>query len=91
MIDKLKLLQSKCKCEIALVINAHKNSYSSVIDYLKQGDDDEDIEKAVLDEMIAKDTIIALIFYPQTPVGFYTVYHYDIDKCLDEALDIMKG
>ena len=39
--------------------------------------------------MIETNTIIDLQFYPHTPVGSYQIYHYDLDKALDEALEIL--
>lgn len=36
------------------------------------------------------DTIIEIHFYPDTPVGFYKIFHYDLDMAIDEALLILK-
>jgi hypothetical protein len=38
-------------------------------------------------EMIERDTIIELQFYPDTPIGSCTIIHYDLEKCLDKGLE----
>jgi len=40
---------------------------------------------------VGRDFIIEIQFYPDTPVGFHVVYHYDLDAALDEALTIIEG
>ena len=41
-------------------------------------------------KMIETDTIVNIQFYPKTPVGSYSVYHYDLDMALDLALECLK-
>ena len=50
-----------------------------------------DIEKHTLLEMIKRDEVVRVHFFPHTPVGSYTVYHYDIDLALDRCLSILRG
>ncbi len=45
-----------------------------------------EIEPEVRKAMIDKNIIIDLKFYPDTPIGSYSIYHYDLDMALDEAL-----
>lgn len=35
-------------------------------------------------------SIIDLHFYPDTPIAFYKVYHYDLEKAIDKALSILN-
>ena len=51
----------------------------------------EDIESDVYEKMKELNTIVELQYYPDTPVGFYKVYHYDIEKAIDEALSSLNG
>ena len=51
----------------------------------------DNIDKDKIEEMIRRDTIVKIQFYPNTPVGFYLIYHYDIDKAIDIALDTVKN
>lgn len=46
----------------------------------------EYIEPDVYDKMEELDTIVELQYYPDTTVGCYKVYHYDIGMALDKAL-----
>jgi hypothetical protein len=87
--DKLKLLMSKCKCGVYLTINQHKDDYRSVAQFLDDVDSldhGDEIGSAIREMMAATDTTIELQFYPDTPIGFYIIYHYDLDLALDEAL-----
>jgi hypothetical protein len=50
------------------------------------GDSLRDTPPEVRAEMIRLNTVVDVQFYPDTPVGFYRVAHYDIDAALDAAL-----
>lgn len=94
--NKLAQIQQKCKCSISITINRHKNYYQTI----QEGIDDanqilnssgcEPLSKQMVNKMIEHNTIIDLQFYPNTPVGSYSIYHYDLEKALDEALEILK-
>ena len=88
--NKIQKLIALCKADINILINNHKSCYESVSKYLANYDhlDEDDLKH--LDKMIDNDTIIELIFYPDTPVGNYTIFHYNIDMALDEALEILE-
>ncbi len=45
-----------------------------------------DVEEDVKQEMIRRDAIVCVQFYPDTPVGFYQIYHYDIDEAIVIAI-----
>ena len=93
MVDKLKELISKCKCGVYVTINENRDSYQSVTDALMEFSQHEcppEITKEIHEKMIETDTIIEVQFYPDTPVGFYDVYHYDLDMALTEALAIAE-
>ena len=90
--DKLKILIDECACSVALEINEHKDCYQSVEEYLDimescKGFEINDDIKSI---MIETNTIITLQFYPKTPVSFYSICHYDLDKALDEALEALS-
>jgi hypothetical protein len=86
--QKLNLLKNKCKASISLLINPHRDYYESVIDYING--DKEDIPNDVFSEMVKQDTVIHLQFYPDTPIGSYSVYHYDLEKAVDIALETLR-
>lgn len=87
--DKLKELLSKCKCSVELEVNRHKDFYETVEQNIEE-EERKEIEKEVWDKMVELNTIVSLHFYPDTPIGFYKIYHYDLDKCLEEALSIIS-
>lgn len=88
--DKLKELMSRCKCGVYLTVNQHRDSYESATKAFEDigcaNDDLSDIVPEVMAQMVARDTIIHLQFYPDTPIGSYSIYHYDLDAALDVAL-----
>jgi hypothetical protein len=90
--EKLKELISKCKAGFSLEINEHKNVYESVEDYLNESlcDFREQIPNDIYKEIVRTDNLVHLQFYPNTPVGFYIVLHYDLDMAINEALKVFS-
>lgn len=86
--EKFKELVSLCKASVDMSVNEHKDYYESVEQYLCAHNH---IEKDILAEMINRDTIVRIQAYPRTPVSYFVVYHYDIDKALEIALDNVKN
>lgn len=87
--EKFKELVSLCKASVEISVNSHKDYYESVEQYVDE--DVKDIDKDVFDEMVKRDIVVKVQAYPNTPVGFYTIYHYDIDKAIDIALHTVKN
>lgn len=87
--EKLIKLQKLCKADIRIEINTHRGVYEGVKEHIYQ-EELEEIEKSVLNKMIETDTLIRIQFYPNTPTSFITVFHYDLEKALDESLKIIK-
>lgn len=87
--EKLQKLLDKCKCGVHLTVNQHRDYYQTAEEELKEKEGYEcppEIEPEVRAVMIEKNIIIDLQFYPHTPIGSYSIYHYDLDMALDEAL-----
>lgn len=91
VVNKLAVLMSKCKGGVYVTINEHRNMYEDVATHLKRTQWEEEIPKDVLAEMIAQDTIVGVQFYPNTPVGFEIVHHYDLDEALEQALTLLEA
>ena len=77
--EKIETLFKKCKCSVTITYNNHKDGYETVDTYitnLKQNSiiDNDDIELDILEKMKELDTIIEIQFYPDTPIGSYTIY-----------------
>ena len=88
--EKFKELVSICKASVEISVNDHKDYYELVRDFISK-EAQNDIDKEVFDEMVIRDTIVRIQAYPLTPIGFIVVYHYDIDKAMDIALDYAKN
>lgn len=94
MQDKLNRLIERCKAGVHITVNEHRNYYETAEHFLAErdsrGDAPLEIDPNVRQQMIDTNTIINLHFYPDTPIGFYEIYHYDLDAALDEALATLK-
>ena len=89
--EKIEALRSLCKCEIAIMFNEHRNSYHDVstwLDFLQVDEDEASPE--VVREMIARDQVVNVQFYPDTPVGFLRVLHYDLEMALEKAVTAVE-
>lgn len=89
--DKINKIFSLCKNSVSIVCNTHKDYYESIEKYLTDNEDWESVEDSIRDEMIKRDTMIYIQAYNKTPIGSYTVYHYDINAAIDEMLDILES
>lgn len=93
--EKLNKLIQRCKCGIYLKINVHRDHYETVEKYFKSNPFNEeyleDIDSNVYNKMKEQNIIIELQFYPDTPIGFYKVYHYDLEMAIDKALSSLNG
>lgn len=93
--DKLKEVISRCKASVRVEVNEHRDYYmtaeASLTELDERGDRPLEIAPEVRAEMIRTNTIVNLHFYPHTPIGFYEIYHYDLDTALDEALACLNN
>jgi hypothetical protein len=90
--DKIKRLLARCKCGVFITVNQHRDYYKTATDKLGELECMEcppQYTPEVKARMIETDTIIELQFYPDTPIGSYSVYHYDLDTALDCALECL--
>jgi hypothetical protein len=91
----LDKLLSLCKCGVHITVNAHRNYYETAENYWKglcAGDKDlvNEVSPEVVKTMLDTNTIVQIQAYPETPVGFYSVYHYDINKAIEEAIRCLE-
>lgn len=91
--DKLKELLSKCKCGVFVIVNQHRDYYKTAEEALGELECLEcppEISQEIRLKMIELNTVIDIQFYPDTPNGSYSIYHYDLDAALDEALECLQ-
>ena len=90
--DKLKELLMKCECGVFIEVNEHRDYYQTaeqaILEDIER--DGEKLDEDIKAKMIELNTIVRVQFYPNTPIGHYVVYHYDIDLALDAALSCLK-
>lgn len=87
--DKLTELLSLCQCGVFVTVNEHRDYYQSAAEALEEAKQLEcppEIDAIVRAEMIARNNIIKIQFYPDTPVGSYDIWHYDLHAALDQCL-----
>jgi len=93
--EKFKQLVSLCKSSVEISVNNHRDYYQSVKSYIEEANriDDvfEELDLKVYDEMIRRNTIVEVQAYPDTPGGFYKIYHYDIDIAIDKIIEAIKN
>lgn len=91
--EKLLDLISLCKCSVSIVINNHKDFYQTVDNYISEipsADIVKNIGVDVYDEIIKRDNIVEITAYPNTPIGFYYLCHYDLETAINIMLDNLK-
>jgi len=92
-VNKFEQILNRCKCGVFLIVNEHRDYYQTAEEKLIELDSMEcppDIDPKVRSKMIELNTIIDLQFYPDTPIGSYSVYHHDLEMALDEALECLN-
>ena len=91
---KLQQLLDRCKCGVHIDVNEHKNIYQSIEDAVEElydfGNDPEILDE-IKSEILKRDNLIQIQFYPDTTVGSYSITHYDLDVALDQALECLDG
>jgi hypothetical protein len=87
--SKLQQLISRCKGPVHVTCNDHRAGYIRAEEEM----DNLQLECApdVMQKIVETQTLIHIQFYPDTPIGFYVVAHYDIEAALDRALAILDA
>lgn len=84
---KLAELIKRCECGVYVTVNAHRDYYETVEQNLRERA--HEIDADVLARMMETNTVVEVQFYPDTPIGSYSIYHFDLDAALDQALAIL--
>jgi hypothetical protein len=87
--EKIRRLLERCKCGVFISVNEHRDYYLTAEQRI--ADEKIKVSDNIRREMIARNTIIELHFYPNMPVSYHEVYHYDLDLALDEALKLLEA
>lgn len=84
--DKLLKLCSLCKCGVYIEVNKYRDYYDSIEDAVNDALEDEYMNNDMAHKILLTGNFVNIQFYPDTPVGFYRIIHYDLELALDEAL-----
>jgi hypothetical protein len=79
------------KCGIYLTINAHRDYYQSVTDYLADQHPDATDDPDVIARMTKMGVVVELQCYPNTPIASYTVLDTDVDAATARMLAILSA
>lgn len=93
--DRIEKLAGLCKASVSITYNEHTTNYETVEQYVRWvienlGGNFEEERPVDLDKMIENDSVVEVHFYPHTPIGFYNLIGYDLDRLLDEAIEIVE-
>ena len=94
--DKLKELLSKCNASVSITVNPHRDYFQSVENYIEERalineELIDELGQDVYEKMKKTNTVIEIQACPDTPVGWYIVFHYDIDKAVDIMLNYVNA
>lgn len=89
----LQQLISGCKASVLISVNEHINDHRSIAEYITDARSyQSDLPSAAMEaEMIARNTVVEIQFYPRTPICFYKVWHWDVELGLIEALSLLNS
>lgn len=93
MADKLSRLIDRCKAGVYVEANVHRDTYTTAKDRIEQIMSREcppEMDDALVAEMIRIDQIIEVTFYPDTPIGSYSLIGTNLNDLLDEAHGILN-
>lgn len=100
---KLRQLAERCKGEVSIEVNPHRNCYETVDYWMKDWFGEghggmgamealsSEVAADVFAEMIKRDTIVKVQFYSLTPVSFMVVFHWDVEAAMDDALAMLAA
>jgi len=89
--ENLKKLVEACKFGFDICINSHKPFHQTIEDYLNDRVSFSDVELEVYSGIIERQNVVEISCYPENSVSYFTVYHYDIELAIDEALKIIEN
>lgn len=87
--DKFQELVDICKGEVVVLANNYRTNHESIEEYI--GDDRNDIEDTVWAKIIETQRVYRIQAYPETSVGFFTIFHYDFNLGVEQMIKIIKS
>ena len=87
--SEMKELMNLCKASVSIEINVHKDYYQTVSDYIES--ETINVSEVIKSKMVELDTTITIYAHPDTPVGFYKIYHYDLNEAIKLTIKTIKN
>jgi hypothetical protein len=87
--DKLNQLIARCKRGVYVSVNSYRDIYLSFEQACEELP--EDVGDEVRAGMLRSGNIVEVQFYPDTPIGFYRVVHWDLDEALRLSLECLDS
>jgi hypothetical protein len=88
--SKIDDIFRRCKAGVYITHNENKCYYQTLEEYFISNNYREDVTDDVYNGMLERDSMISIQMYIRTPVGFAIVFHYDLEKALDDCLDYLN-
>ncbi len=102
--EKIQWLLNRCKASVTITFNDHLDGYETAQQYFdhryevsydkkeyKNACDLLDISEDDMKIMIERNFVCHVQAYPDTPIGSYSVYHWDFDVALDKMIEAIKN
>lgn len=87
----LERIAEKCKVDVSVHINQHRSYRETAARWIEKMEScGSAIAPEVRAEMIARDTTVWVQAYPDTPIGFYACFHWDLDTALMQVLHAIE-
>lgn len=92
----LKELMVLTKCSLSITINLNRDYYQTIEEHINDLINtssfaiEKDLSVDVYKEIVKIDNLIEITSYPDTPIGSYTVYHYDLHEAIKEMIKKIK-
>lgn len=94
MKQKVEKLAKLCRGAFDIHVNPHHKETVSVEEYMTLDNHaskvKDIIDRRVYGEMIKSDTIMCVMYRPSALSGYRVAYHYNLEKAMDEAIQIME-
>lgn len=79
------------KCGFYIGVNQHRDVYEKINTIVEELLVEGDIDTPLAHKIIETDTLVRIQAHKNTPVGFYVIYHYDIDLALKEMREVLES
>lgn len=90
---ELQQLTDLCACEVGVTVNENRSHYETVEEFLDDLAGREcppQIDAETRARMVKENTVAEVWFYPDTPIGSYSLYDSDVSRAVARALDIAR-